>query len=344
VKRGLHAQGQRPRDDLPGSGVYENRSRRAPSSAGRRRRHAPDHRRHAALHRGAAALHRSHAHQGPRGKGIGRPSTYANIVPSSRSASTWTRGRPPADRSAGRCGRRSSASSRRCSTRRSPARWTGARQGRGGDFKWQAVKDFYGPFKESLDHIDEKKAGLKNDLQEETDVKCDSAAATSSRSGAQRPVPGVPGLPQCKFSRPLTEQSQACTSRATAEVRLAADREERALRPLRRVRELPDASTPRRSRSAACLRRVRRQDRREGHQADEGVLRCSNYKPPVEGSPAGCDWASWDKPTPIECPSCGTVPRAQDVEDQGRLPEVPEVQGRNHGRIACLVHPARAGA
>jgi DNA topoisomerase-1 len=33
---------------------------------------------------------------------------------------------------------------------------------------------------------------------------------------------------------------------------------------------------------------------------------CSNYKTPVEGQPQqGCDWASWDKPTPLECPSCG---------------------------------------
>jgi DNA topoisomerase-1 len=44
----------------------------------------------------------------------------------------------------------------------------------GGEDTWQkVVRDFYAPFKEALDHIDDKKDRIKSELQEETDLTCE---------------------------------------------------------------------------------------------------------------------------------------------------------------------------
>jgi DNA topoisomerase-1 len=238
-------------------------------------------------------------------KGIGRPSTYANIV-------SIIQEREYVDKEEGRLspttlGRQVWKTLERFFPEVFDTSFTAQMEQEldkveGGDFGWQrVVKDFYGPFKESLEHIDEKKGGLKSELQEQTDVKCERCGRNLIKKwGRNGQFLACPAYPECKFSRPLTEQSPAvhiegkcpkCGSQLVAK-------------------------SGRYGRFAACARYpeckyteafpIGMNCPREGCDGKivEKVTKrmkvfygCSKY-------PA-CDWASWDKPAAMECPSCG---------------------------------------
>lgn len=247
-------------------------------------------------------------------KGIGRPSTYANIV-------SIIQDREYVDKTEGRLapttlGRQVWKTLERFFPEVFDTSFTAQMEQEldkieGGDFKWQTVvKDFYGPFKESLEHIDEKKAGLKNDLQEETDVKCDKCGRNLVKKwGRNGQFLACPAYPECKFSRPLTEQTPGvqlegkcpkCGSQLIAKSgrygRFAAC----ANYPECKYTEaFPiGMACPRPGCNGKIVEKVTKRMK--------VFYGCSNYKTPVEGQPQeGCDWASWDKPTALECPSCG---------------------------------------
>jgi DNA topoisomerase-1 len=247
-------------------------------------------------------------------KGIGRPSTYANIV-------SIIQEREYVEKEEGRLipttlGRQVWKTLERFFPEVFDTSFTAQMEQEldkveGGDFQWQAVvKDFYGPFKESLDHIDEKKSGLKNELQEQTDIKCDKCGRNLIKKwGRNGQFLACPAYPECKFSRPLTEQSQSlhvegkcprCGSQLIAKSgrygRFAAC----ANYPECKYTEaFPiGMACPRPGCGGKIVEKVTKRMK--------VFYGCSNYRPPVEGQPTeGCDWASWDKPTPIECPSCG---------------------------------------
>ena len=70
------------------------------------------------------------------------------------------------------------------------------------------VKDFYLPFAQSLEQIDEKKARLRSDLQEETDVKCEKCGRNLIKKwGRNGQFLACPAYPECKFSRPIADPS-----------------------------------------------------------------------------------------------------------------------------------------
>jgi DNA topoisomerase I len=247
-------------------------------------------------------------------KGIGRPSTYANIV-------SIIQEREYVDKQEGRLvpttlGRQVWKTLERFFPEVFDTSFTAQMEleldkVEGGDFKWQAVvKEFYGPFKESLEHIDEKKAGLKNDLQEETDIKCDKCGRFLIKKwGRNGQFLACPAYPECKFSRPLTDQTPGvqlegkcpkCGSQLIAKSgrygRFAAC----ANYPECKYTEaFPiGMNCPRPGCNGKIVEKVTKRMK--------VFYGCSNYKPKVEGEPQqGCDWASWDKPTPLECPSCG---------------------------------------
>jgi DNA topoisomerase-1 len=172
----------------------------------------------------------------------------------------------------------------------------------GGNYTWQrVVTDFYDPFKESLDHIDEKKDGLKKKLQEEVDIACDKCGRKLIKKwGRNGQFLACPAYPECRFSRPLEEEAQSihldgkcpkCGSRLVLK-------------------------TGRYGRFAACERypdckhtesyQIGLDCPREGcnGRVVEKVTKrakvfygCSRYPE--------CDWASWDKPVATACPVCG---------------------------------------
>jgi len=238
-------------------------------------------------------------------KGIGRPSTYANIV-------SIIQDREYVEKQEGRLhpttlGRQVWKTLERFFPEVFDTSFTAQMEQEldrveGGEFGWKAVVgDFYGPFKESLDHIDEKKDRLKSELQEETDVKCEKCGRNLIKKwGRNGQFLACPAYPECKFSRPLTEDLPSMHLEGKCP-KCGSDLV---------------AKTGRYGRFAACSRYpeckhteafpIGMNCPREGCDGKvvEKVTKrmkvfygCSKYP--------DCDWASWDKPAEEECPSCG---------------------------------------
>jgi DNA topoisomerase-1 len=81
----------------------------------------------------------------------------------------------------------------------------------GGIDKWQdVVKDFYKPFKKSLDQIDEKKDRIKSSLQEESDLECEKCGKKLIKKwGRNGQFLACPAYPECRYSRPLEEEAES---------------------------------------------------------------------------------------------------------------------------------------
>jgi DNA topoisomerase-1 len=171
----------------------------------------------------------------------------------------------------------------------------------GGEYAWQAVvKDFYTPFKELLDHIDEKKEGVKKELQEEVDLECEKCGRKLIKKwGRNGQFLACPAYPECRFSRPLEEEAQSihlegkcpkCESRLVLKTgrygRFAA------------CESYPDCKhtesyqigmdCPKEGCSGRVVEKVTRRGKL--------FYGCSKYP--------DCDWASWDKPVPQACTAC----------------------------------------
>lgn len=171
----------------------------------------------------------------------------------------------------------------------------------GGDYEWRrVVKDFYDPFKELLDHIDEKKEGLKTSLQEQTDVTCDKCGRKLIKKwGRNGQFLACPAYPECRFSRPLEKEAESihlegkcpkCDSRLILKTgrygRFAA------------CERYPDCKhtesyqigmdCPRDGCSGRVVEKVTRRAKL--------FYGCSRYPQ--------CDWASWDRPVATPCPAC----------------------------------------
>jgi DNA topoisomerase I len=238
-------------------------------------------------------------------KGIGRPSTYANIV-------SIIQEREYVSKEEGRLfpttlGRQVWKTLERFFPEVFDTSFTAQMEQEldrveGGEYGWRrVVKDFYDPFKESLDHIDEKKSRLKNELQEETDVKCEKCGRNLIKKwGRNGQFLACPAYPECRFSRPLTEQAPTvhlegkcpkCGSPLIAKSgrygRFAAC----ANYPECKYTEaFPiGMSCPREGCDGKVVEKVTKRMK--------VFYGCSKY-------PA-CAWASWDKPVQEECPHCG---------------------------------------
>jgi DNA topoisomerase-1 len=238
-------------------------------------------------------------------KGIGRPSTYANIV-------SIIQDREYAVKEDGKLmptslGRQVWITLERFFPELFDTSFTALMEQEldkveGGDYKWQrVVKDFYDPFKESLDHIDEKKEGLKKKLQEEVDVTCDKCGSKLIKKwGRNGQFLACPAYPECRFSRPLEEEAQSihlegkcpkCDSRLVLKTgrygRFAA------------CERYPDCKhTESYQIGLDCPK-----DGCKGRVVEKVTRRakvfygCSKYP--------DCDWASWSKPVATPCPACG---------------------------------------
>jgi DNA topoisomerase-1 len=171
----------------------------------------------------------------------------------------------------------------------------------GGEIVWQAVvKEFYTPFKELLDHIDEKKEDVKKALQEEVDVECEKCGRKLIKKwGRNGQFLACPAYPECRFSRPLEEEAQSmhiegkcpkCDSRLVLKTgrygRFAA------------CESYPDCKHTESYQIGmdcpkdGCSGRVVEKVTKRG----KLFYGCSKYP--------DCDWASWDKPVLIPCPAC----------------------------------------
>jgi len=166
---------------------------------------------------------------------------------------------------------------------------------------WQkVVQDFYKPFREALDHIDDRKEGIKSSLQEETDVICEKCGRKLIKKwGRNGQFLACPAYPVCKFSRPLEQEAAAtnvnghcpkCGGKLVAKIgrygRFAA------------CERYPDCKY-----TQALAVGVECPEKDCGGQVVEKVTRrgkrfygCSRYPK--------CKFATWDKPVATACPTC----------------------------------------
>jgi DNA topoisomerase-1 len=171
----------------------------------------------------------------------------------------------------------------------------------GGEDTWQkVVQDFYTPFKGALDHIDEKKEGIKSALQVVTDVTCEKCGRQLIKKwGRNGQFLACPAYPECKFSRPLEEHAQAvqldavcpkCGGRLVVKVG-------------RYGRFAACENYPECKHTQACPIGVACPEKGCGGHVVEKITRrgrrfygCVRYPE--------CTFASWDKPVAMACPLC----------------------------------------
>ncbi len=71
------------------------------------------------------------------------------------------------------------------------------------------IKDFYGPFQESLEHADAVKAELKQAVEELTDIQCEVCGRQMVKKwGRHGRFLACSGFPDCKNTRPIEEEVQ----------------------------------------------------------------------------------------------------------------------------------------
>ncbi len=77
----------------------------------------------------------------------------------------------------------------------------------------KVMNDFYGPFKKAMESVDLKKEEIKSDLQEEAGMSCDACGKPMViRWGRNGRFIACSGYPDCKNTRPLEEENQPQTS------------------------------------------------------------------------------------------------------------------------------------
>ncbi|MFH1568022.1 MAG: type I DNA topoisomerase [Gemmatimonadota bacterium] len=180
-----------------------------------------------------------------------------------------------------------------------------------------AVREFYGSWKGSLDEANARRRELKQALQEETDVVCEECGRKMVvKWGRNGRFLACPGYPQCKNTKPLEEDQEQTTTDEKCD----------------RCGEPMVVKTGRYGRFLAC----------------SGYPRCRNVKPlslgitcPEEGCTGqlvekqsrkgkvfygcnrypDCKFASWDKPVAGPCPHC-EAPLLYEKNSRGGTPSL----------------------
>jgi len=171
-----------------------------------------------------------------------------------------------------------------------------------GDYEWlKVVDDFYGPFTDSLEKINKKTRELKKSMIETTDEVCEKCGSPMViRWGRNGKFMACSGFPKCRNTRPLEQ-----------------DMPEKTDEKCDKCGSQMEIKTGKFGRFLAC----------------SSYPKCKNIKPytlgvkcPREGcdgeivekrSKKGrvfygcnrypdCKFASWTKPVAVECPSCGS--------------------------------------
>jgi DNA topoisomerase-1 len=171
----------------------------------------------------------------------------------------------------------------------------------GGVDKWQdVVRDFYKPFKKALEHIDEKKDRIKSSLQEESDLTCEKCGKKLIKKwGRNGQFLACPAYPACKYSRPLEEEAASLRldgkcPKCDGSLILKVGRYGRfaACERYPECKHTESYSIGMDCPNNGCGGRVVEKVTRRGKR----FYGCSNYPK--------CDFASWYKPIAYVCPHC----------------------------------------
>ena len=172
-----------------------------------------------------------------------------------------------------------------------------------GEDDWVAVvRGFYDPFEKDLSRMESQRAELKKSLQEETDEVCEKCGSKFViKWGRNGRFMACSGFPACKNTRPLNGDSQAQLAEGETCEKCGAPM---LVRNGSRGRFLACSAYPGckntrpLSMGVSCPREgcggkiLERQSKR-----GKVFYGCSRYP--------GCDFATWDRPAARPCPDCG---------------------------------------
>ena len=170
-----------------------------------------------------------------------------------------------------------------------------------GEQQWRGVlNDFYTPFEKTLTEVSKLSASIKESLQEESDEVCDVCGKPMIiKWGRFGKFLSCTGYPECKFSKPL-ESSEETHTHVTDEkcekcggdmvVRKGRNGEFLACSnypKCKNTKSIPLGIQCPKDGGDIVARRTKR---------GRAFFGCSNYP--------DCDFAIWQKPIPVTCPSC----------------------------------------
>jgi DNA topoisomerase-1 len=174
-----------------------------------------------------------------------------------------------------------------------------------GEYEWQrVVGDFYGPFQRDLEEANSKKADLKNALQERTDIVCEKCGGSMVvKWGRHGRFLACSNFPECRHTKPLPgeepeqETGEVCDLCGAPMV----------IKSGRFGRFLACSNYPecRHTKPMKIGVRCPREDC-PGHLIERKTKKgrifygCSEYPK--------CQFATWDKPIDRACPHCGAKP------------------------------------
>jgi DNA topoisomerase-1 len=165
----------------------------------------------------------------------------------------------------------------------------------------EVLNDFYKPFTDAMEKVDAQKEQIRSDLQEESGVECDNCGRPMViRWGRNGRFMACSGYPECKNTRPLEEPTESQISDVECEkcgkpMVYKVGRFGRFLAcsdypTCKSTKAIPlGVSCPK----AECGGDVIERRSRRG----KVFYGCSNYPK--------CDFVSWNKPVNRECPECG---------------------------------------
>ncbi len=180
------------------------------------------------------------------------------------------------------------------------------------------LQDFYGPFHESLQHVKDKKKEIKKDLQEETEVSCEICGRPMViKWGRNGRFYACSGFPACKNTKPIEE----------VEPREVEEKCERCGSPMQIKRGrygefLACTNYPECKNTKALGTGVTCPEEGCGgeivqRQSKKGKIfySCSNYPK--------CKFALWDKPVNTRCPKCDYPFMVEKIRSNGSFLQCP---------------------
>lgn len=171
----------------------------------------------------------------------------------------------------------------------------------GGIDAWQSVVlDFYKPFEKSLNQIDDKKERIKSELQEETELLCEKCGKNLIKKwGKNGQFLACPAYPECKFSRPLEEEGPSqyldtacpkCGGRLI--LKIGRFGKFAACEKYPECKHTESYQIGMACPNTGCGGKVVEKITRRG----KTFYGCSKYPK--------CEFATWDKPVAQQCPHC----------------------------------------
>ncbi len=163
----------------------------------------------------------------------------------------------------------------------------------------ETLNGFYQPFKKALENVKAQKSEIKKELQEETDMKCDVCGRPMViRWGRNGRFYACTGYPECKNTKPLEEPEEKVTDEvcevcgSPMVVKRGRFGEFLACSNYPECKHTRPISTGVSCPEDGCDGTIVQRQSKKG----KIFYSCSNYPK--------CKFALWDKPVNVECPNC----------------------------------------